>query len=82
MFLKLRRLLGPRRHVVRVVVVSRLELDFQLLDLAPKIGDDVLVGGDVLIDHFLVWLNLHLDVLGPVCVFQGVDGLLILVARR
>lgn len=59
-----------------------LQLQLQFLDFGPQVGDDVLVLADVDGDQLFVGDLPGFDVLGPVGVFQTVDGLLELAAGR
>lgn len=59
-----------------------MKLSFQLVDFVAEVSNYALVSADMEVDHFLVGLYSHLDVLSTVSVLESVDGLFILAASR
>ena len=59
-------------------VQVRVQLSFQLVNFVPQVSNNVFVSTDVLVDHLLVRLHPHLDVLGSVRVLQRVYCFLVL----
>ena len=70
-------------HQIRVALCRQIirDLRLQFVDLIFEISNYTFVSANVEINHFLVRLNTHLDVLRSVRIFQSIYGFFVLVAR-